>query len=88
MEIKTKDREFRFQGRLFKLPEVLLFTGGSYFYEATAYRKPRKGDFFVSHTGLFAAVASQAQEDLKDRRIIVERRAKAIVKGYWVEDTT
>ena len=94
MNIETKDREFRFQGRLFKLPEVLIFNTGKlyatrnyYFYEATAYRKPKKGDFFVSSTK-FLAVASQAFMDLDVRRIIVERRAKAIVKGYWVEDIT
>ena len=94
MEIETKNREFRFQGRLFTLPEVLIFntgklynTGEYFFYKATAFRKPMKGDFFVSNV-TFAAVATQARKNLDVRRIIVERRAKAVVKGYWVEDVT
>ena len=85
MEIVTKDRTFHFEDKTYTLPEVLIFSNGKvfdakayYFYEATDFKKPRKGDFFINSVTLVNGIASQANTNLKDRRIIVEKRARAI----------
>ncbi len=54
-----------------------------YFYRVTAYREPKKGEYYLS--GAIVA-AYEAPNDLSFKYNIVEKGPKAVQKTIWVPE--